>query len=176
MTILRIVPSPNSAGLKALADLGRKARNPEGVLRNIGNALLRVTHQRFESQTGPDGTAWAPHSKLTQAIRGAGQPILRKRGNLMRSINYRVAARVLRLGPHAPPYDAVQQFGATIRPKKGKVLAIPMQAQRGGHNKVGFMFIKKAVIPPRPYIGFGPKDEAAVLREIEAWLKLEAMK
>lgn len=174
MNILRIVPAPNSAGLKALAQLGRKARNPEGGLRNIGEALLKITRQRFESQSDPDGKAWAPHSKLTQAIRGAGKSILRKSGRLMRSINYNVSGRVLRLGPHAPPYDAVQQFGATIRPKKGKALAIPIPARRGGRNKAGFIFAKKVVVPPRPYIGFGPRDEAATLREIEAWLTLEA--
>ena len=98
MTILRVILSPNSAGIKALAELGRKIENPEGVMRNIGEALLKVTRQRFDCQTDPQGKAWAPHSKLTQEIRGAGKPILRKTGNLFRYINFRVEWRLLRLG------------------------------------------------------------------------------
>ena len=35
------------------------------------------------------------------------------------------------------------------------------------------VLVKSVTIPPRPYIGFGPKDEAATLREIEAWLALD---
>jgi len=176
MTILLVYPLPSSPALKALKDLAIKVKSPDRALRTIGASLLKVTRDRFESQTDPDGKAWAPHSKLTREIRGTGQPILRKSGRLFRQLNYRVDANCLRLGPNAPPYDAVHQFGATIRPKNAKMLAIPMPARRGVRKKAGFVFLKKSVIPPRPYIGFGPKDEAAVLRDIEAFLALPEFK
>ena len=37
----------------------------------------------------------------------------------------------------------------------------------------GGLFIKKAVIPDRPYIGFGKKDEQAALDSIEDWFDVE---
>lgn len=174
MTILRITPGPDNARtLAALAELGRKAKNPAGGLKTVGEALLRVTQDRFKSETAPDGAKWARHSELTRLIRGGKGGILRLSGRLMKSIAYQVAGPVLRLGPNAPPYDAVQQFGATIRPKKGKFLAIPIPAGRGGRNSAGFARAKQVTIPPRPYIGFGAKDEKATLREIEAWLAID---
>lgn len=178
MAGLRIIPDPDSMARaeRELSRLARKTENLPGALRNIGEALLKTTHERFRNESAPDGSKWAPHSPLTLLLRGGKGGILRKSGRLMRSINYRVGSHVLRLGPNAPPYDAVQQFGATIKPKTKKTLAIPMPARRGSRNGAGFMFIKKAVIPPRPYIGFGPKDEAATLREIKAWLALETAK
>jgi len=175
MTGLRIIPDPDSFARaeRELSRLAGQTSNLPGALKNIGEALLRTTRARFSSRTGPDGAAWPAHAPLTLLTGGRPGNMLRRSGRLYRSINYRVGGSTLTVGANAPPYDRVQQFGATIRPKKGKFLAVPVPAQRGGRNGPSFMFLKKVTIPARPYIGFGPKDEAATLREIHAWLAIE---
>jgi phage gpG-like protein len=63
------------------------------------------------------------------------------------------------------PKVYVMQHGATIRPRRAKMLAIP--SGRGGNRPV---FLKEAHIPPRPYIGIGRNDELAVKEALIEWL------
>jgi phage gpG-like protein len=181
MTQIVIKPGPGAAAVeKALGELARKAANPAGALKNIGEALLKTTRDRFSSQTAPDGSAWPAWSPLTVLLGGgAGGGMLRRSGRLFSSTNDQVAAPILRVGANAPPYDRAQQYGAKIV-AKGKALAIPLPGGKGKKKAKGpapkyppAVLVKSVTIPPRPYIGFGPKDEAATLREIEAWLAIE---
>lgn len=155
----------------ALAD---RAENVEGGLRNVGEALLQVTDDRFASQTDPEGKAWTPLAALTKEIRGNDGPILTVSGRLRKSITYEVGGSTLRLGPNALG-DAVQQFGATIVPKKASVLRIPLPNGTGGRNAAGAAFSLKVVVPKRPYIGFGAKDEEAAQDAIEEWLEVKGV-
>lgn len=175
MTTLRIIPDPDSFAHaeRELSRLARQTENLPGALKNVGEALLKTTRERFRTKSGPDGKAWAPHAPLSLRLGAKPGNMLRRAGRLFRSINYNVGGSILRVGANAPPYDRAQQYGATIKPKKGKFLRVPIPAARGGRNAPGFMFLKKVTIPARPYIGFGPRDEAATLREIKAWLALE---
>ena len=175
MTGLRIIPDPDSFARaeRELSRLAGQTSNLPGALKNIGDALVVNTIRRFHTKQGPDGKAWAPHAPLSLKLGAKPGSMLRRRGRLLGSINRQVSGSVLRVGANAPPYDRVQQYGATIRPKKGKFLRVPIPAQRGGRNGPSFMFLRKVTIPARPYIGFGSKDEAATLREITAWLAIE---
>lgn len=155
-------------------ELADKAENVDGGLRNVGEALLQVTDDRFTSQTDPDGKAWTPLAALTQEIRGNDGPILTVSGRLRKSISYEVGGGSLRLGPNAQG-DAVQQFGATIVPTNASALRIPLPAGTGGRNEAGAVFSLKVVVPARPYIGFGTKDEDAAQEAIEEWLEVEGM-
>ncbi len=60
-------------------------------------------------------------------------------------------------------YAAAHQFGAIIRPKRAKALAIPTLS--------GVIFAKKAVIPKRPFLGIGREDEGALRRILASYLK-----
>ncbi|MCA0338480.1 MAG: phage virion morphogenesis protein [Proteobacteria bacterium] len=155
-----------------LGELAGKTSNLAGGLKIIGEALLKEQNKRFETQTSPDGKPWEKLKPLTVATRGgATGPILRRRGHLMRSGAWQLSGTTLRVGVNTI-YAGVQHFGATIVPKKAKRLAIPIPAGRGGRNKAGFVFAKKVTIPPRPIVGFGPKDELATRNAIADWLAL----
>ena len=60
-------------------------------------------------------------------------------------------------------YAAIHNYGGTIVPKNGKVLAFP---GLGGVT----IFAKKVVIPARPFMGFGAQDSADIDEKIEAVL------
>ncbi len=165
-----------------MAELSAKARNPAGGLPLIGEALLREQNRRFQTGTDPDGRKWAPLKPLTVLLRGARGPILRRSGQLMRSGAWQVNGNTLRVGVNTI-YAAAQHFGATITPKKGQMLAIPMGGARitrvrgglvpgGGTNRHQgkVVMAKKVTLPPRPIVGFGARDEAAARRAVLAWL------
>lgn len=156
-----------------LGELADRAENIEGGLRNVGEALLVTTDDRFVTETDPQGKRWAPLALTTVMMRGGSGPILQVSRRLRSSISYQVAGHVLRLGPNAPPYDTVHQFGSTheIRAKNAKALKVPVVSAGG----FGFAFLKAVIVsvPARPYIGFGPKDEEATRDAVEEWLGVE---
>lgn len=165
-------PETEARAEKLFGELADRAENIGGGLRNVGEALLQTTDDRFGSQTDPQGKPWAPLSKLTREIRGNDGPILTVSGRLRKSISYEVSGSTLRLGPNAQG-DAVQQFGATITPKATTALRIPLPAGAGA--AAGAVFALRVTIPARPYIGFGPKDEDAAREAIDEWLEVEGM-
>lgn len=172
---IKIVLDENAAS-RVAATLGRladRAENIGGGLRNVGEALLQTTDDRFGSQTDPQGRAWAPLSLSTILQRGGSGHILQVTGRLRGSISYNVSGNVLRIGANAPPYDTVHQFGSTheIRAKNAKALRVPVVGAGGA----GFAFLKAVIVtvPARPYIGFGPRDEQATRDAIEDWLAID---
>lgn len=76
----------------------------------------------FTSQRAPDGTPWKPlaHPRPT-----GGNKVLRDKGLLAASISASVTEGELRLTASHPAAN-VHQFGATIRPKSARRLAIPL--------------------------------------------------
>ena len=135
--------------------------------RIIGLTLYDQTVDRFQREIAPDGTPWAPLSPLTLASRRNKRGILRDRGELFGSIHQVHTATRAEVGTRLNhPKVMVMQSGATIRPRRASVLAIPMGR---GANRPAFR--KKAVIPPRPYIGIGRGDEEAVKDALLAWLE-----
>src|SRR5260370_7017072 len=100
--------------------------------RRVGVLLGADMKKNFQGQHSPDGTPWQP-LKMNRARnpKGTGQ-ILRDRGLLMASAMGRGPNAVSRETPHSlewgtnVSYAATHQDGATIRPVKGKALAIPL--------------------------------------------------
>lgn len=169
----RFNPEEIARAQGTLRELSQRARNVSGGLKIVGEALLKNQLNRFRDQIDPQGKPWAKLRPLTVLLRGgATGPILRRSGQLMRSSNYQVSGTTLRLGISGVQ-AAAQQFGATIKPKKAKRLAIPIPAGVGGRNSASFAFPKKVTLPARPMVGFGPKDEAATRRAITQWLRVE---
>lgn len=162
---IRITIDPGSPGVAKLEKLIQQAENKAGLLKNIGEALLETTRQRFKDQKDPQGRAWAPLKPLTIELRGAAGPILWRSGHLQGdSLSAQIEGDALRIGPSAI-YGAVHQFGATIEGKKGP-LRIPL---KGG----GAAYALKVTIPARPYVGFGPDDEKAATETSQDWFDLD---
>ncbi|MBO9421718.1 phage virion morphogenesis protein [Labrenzia sp. R4_2] len=131
----------------------------------IGLTLYDQTVDRFMREVGPGGEPWPGLSALTLLNRRSKSGILRDRGELFGSIHHTHSASKAEVGTKLNhPKVHVMQHGALIRPRRAKALRIP-----AGSN--GAVYAKAAVIPPRPYIGIGRDDGAAVKEELIAWLE-----
>lgn len=158
---------------RVLSRLAGRARNISGGLKVVGEALLKEQNSRFDRQEDPQGKKWQKLSPLTVMLRGGKTgPILKRSGALKQSGAYQVNGKQLRVGINTP-YAAAQHYGATIKPKKGKALRIPVAAGIGVRNQAGGIYLKRVTIPPRPIVGFGPRDERAARDAIEDYLAVE---
>jgi phage virion morphogenesis protein len=106
--------------------------------REIGEALLRSTNQRFRDERAPDGKKWYPVAPKTAKRKGAHDKILTLTARLRRSISYRADADGVIIGT-AAVYAATHQFG-----------------RRTGARSGSFS------IPPRPFLGVSRADEAEI--------------
>jgi len=163
---------------RVVAHLVARAQDRSGALKNIGEALLQTTHERFDEERDPSGKKWQPLAQLTRKLRGEAGPILNRSGRLKMSVNYEVSGSVLKIGPNTVD-AAVHQFGLGLVPRDKKALRIPA-GTRGvegrspdRENKKSAIFAKSVTIPARPYIGFGERDEAAAMDAIEDWFNVE---
>ena len=127
------------------------------VLRPIGLALVQVVQGRFRDERDPFGQPWAPLNPAYAEIK-RGPGILRASGMLMKSITYRVSATEVAVGSNRV-YAAIHQFGGTITPKSAQALVFRL-GKRVVHAG-------SVTIPQRPYLGFGPADQRAVLEVVE---------
>jgi phage gpG-like protein len=139
-----------------------------GTIRAIGVALVEVVNQRFESAKDPFGQKWAGLLPAYALIK-KGPGILRASGMLQRSITFTTSGSQVTVGSNRI-YAAVHQFGATIKAKTPKGLAFSLGeagpvGPRGGKSKTGIVrvHVQSVTVPQRPYLGFGPNDQRAVM-------------
>ena len=136
---------------KALRQMGA---NPQPLLRDIAFLGESSTRERFRSQTGPDGQRWKPslRAQLT------GGKTLTKDGHLGDSITSTADQHAAEWGTNRI-YAAIHQFGGTIKPKSGKLLAFR------GH------VAKSVTIPARPYLGLSDADQNELVERTLDWLR-----
>lgn len=133
-----------------------------GVLRAIGTALVEETNKRFESGRDPFSQPWAELLPAYAMIK-RGPGILRESRMLQRSITYQVSGSSIYVGSNRI-YAAVHQFGAVIKAKNAPALSFRLGfAGPKGGVKRAFVHVQSVTIPQRPYLGFGPNDQAAVM-------------
>lgn len=140
------------------ADLRRKAAR---LLRRLGDlsepmleareVMLNAVHDRFESESDPDGNRWRRLSPATLAARRrrskGGVTILRASGRLIGSIAPRSDATSATVGTNVVD-GAIHQFGG--------------QAGRG----------HKVTIPARPYLGFGDREREEIDEILTDWVAI----
>ncbi len=135
----------------------------QGILRAIGVGLQHTTRDRFETGTTPVGSHW--QALNTEYAKGRKpMPILQQQGDsggLKGSITFATRRNQVEIGSNKV-YAAIHQFGGVIRPKNARALMFRI----GGH----VVHARQVNIPPRPYLGFGPADEEAVLDAIDVLL------
>jgi len=160
----------------ALAAMLRAVNPPGPVLRDLGEALLLSTDDRYRAQVGPDGQKWAQNSDTTLlryldrggkgftkkgrlSARGArrlgAKVILRDSGDLQDTLRYQVGGNGLALGSDRK-YAAAQQFG--------------MPKGYAGRTKRGAP-IPWGNIPPRPFLGISADDRETILDTLRAALR-----
>ena len=124
----------------------------------LGRAMVSDIDMNFRRSRGPDGTPWEGLKHRS------GQP-LRDTGRLQRSITYQATDTETEVGTNLK-YAAVHQFGATIKPKKGKFLVFPI---KGAGGQTRYAFVRQVIIPARPYIGLERRQVDKINRIIDQW-------
>jgi phage virion morphogenesis protein len=130
--------------------------------------MIQWKENDFENQTDPDGNPWTPLSKKTIAKRlekGKGAKILEDTFSLKNSLKAKdngvnsTSGNEVILGTNVE-YAKIQNFGGTIMMPENK-------------NAFGLKIVSPAhpiIIPARPFMGIGKKDEEEITEAIEFFL------
>jgi phage virion morphogenesis protein len=137
----------------ALNELYERLRDPKPLLGSIGNALVNITSEAFQSETSPAGEAWqankvtsrelkrslAARMRNPEAERSAlpNKKILHKSGQLALSISYIVkGVDEVVIGTNKK-YAAIHQFGGFAgRGRRVKIPARPYLPMDAAGNLV----------------------------------------
>lgn len=134
--------------LHAFNALRRASGDLTPAMRDIGEALLNSTRERFNSQTDPDGQPWAPLSEATLARKTRNKDkILTRDGDLRRELSYREGPDFVEIGSPRV-YASTMQFGA--------------EAGAFGATARG-QPIPWGDIPPRAFLGLSDDDRERIL-------------
>jgi phage virion morphogenesis protein len=167
--------------IKALRDLENGERvlsNPRPILQMIAEELYRVARNSFESQSSPDGVAWAPLSRryLTwKSKRFPGRGLLRLRGQLLRSLKRGVDGNKAFVSEGPLAHAAVHQYGfngtVTVNTHMRQ-----LKARGRGKKRIQARatrvhgFTRDMRIPARPSLGFPITSERKVVQDIKAMI------
>lgn len=160
------------SALQAAADaLG----SPRPLLRDIGEALLHSTQDRFTSQTDPEGNAWAPLSPRYQRRKKYNaSKILTLNGIMRGQLTFQESDTDVAIGSNLR-YAARHQFGGEF---EGKARSAHVYFRQGKAGDIGRLFVKKSksnfaqevtigahkiVTPARPFLGVSTADEKTIL-------------
>ena len=96
------------------------------VMSEIGAVLESRVSGRFETETDPSGTPWAPWAQSTRENYpddGNGR-ILDRYGDLLASLNWQANASSVRVG-FGQPYAAYHEWGTSRMPQRGLLMDDP---------------------------------------------------
>lgn len=170
-----IIDYKNRPALEVLQAAADALGSPAPLLRDMGEYLLHSTKDRFNTQTAPDGTPWAPLSpRYARRKKYNANKILTLRGYLGRLLTYQVGESELQLGSNLP-YAARQHFGGEF---DVAARAAHVYFRQGKNGDIGRLFVKKnksnfaqavtigahkVITPGRPFLGVSPADEQELL-------------
>lgn len=151
-------------GIQKLRNMVARLENPTPILNAVGKESLRLVTKAFEDEKAPSGVAWKPFRQWRVKTKG-GQvsvptrtgKVLNRTGHLKRSFRYETSGRRVTVFTDVF-YSPTHQFGATIRPKKAKLLAFTVGGRWGQKYR---MFAKSVQIPARPMLPSGDTVPAA---------------
>lgn len=124
----------------ALTRLVRGMRNLKPVMDEVGQALESQVSARFETETDPDGQAWAAWSTATgesYPTDGAHGRLLNRYGKMLQSLYRKADEASVRVGLTAVAsrsqdvYAVYHEFGTQYMPRRGLLTADPSTATLG---------------------------------------------
>jgi len=130
---------------QALRRLETAGTDLSPALKDIGEALLLSTEERFDNQVDPDGRPWKP-LRPRYRKRKKHPKILTETTNLRGRIVWQLVPGGVEIGTDVV-YAAIHQLGG----QAGRKLA--------------------AEIPARPYLGFSAEDQNSMLEIMRAHLE-----
>lgn len=134
----------------ALARLARAGNDMSPVMKAIGEALVKSTHEHFDKGTTPTGQPWEKNSDVTLARKKETRPLFGETGLLSQLIHYEAGPRQVIVGSPME-YAAMQQFG-------GKRSRFP--------NLWGD-------IPARPFLGISKQDGRNIVYTVHGYLRAQ---
>lgn len=135
---------------RALMSAHKRSLDLAPLMDQIGNAMEVTTHERFESESDPDGNPW----KQSIRARTEGGKTLTKDGHLDNSITHSFTADSAEIGSNLI-YAGIHQQGGRISGKSGN-----LRFQLPG--ALGFRSVESVLIPARPFLGLGGDDEMTI--------------
>lgn len=151
-----------------LQRLGDATEDLTPMFEDIGSNLVVSSRERFESQSGPDGKRWAPHSADTVLSRlgGVGRAYTKKmtfRASAKRKMS---SMTILVLKGH------LRNSLTRRATRTGVEVGTPMEYgnihQHGGEAG---RTDARVTIPARPYLGLSPADEEMIVERAQAHLR-----
>ncbi len=137
---------------RSLMHLQQAGRHLRPVFKDIGEELVKSTHQRFEDGIGPDGEKWALNSVLSTLERKEGdRPLIGETQGLSTEIHYAADDHRVMVGSNKE-YAAMQHFG-------------------GKKDDYPHLW---GDVPARPFVGLSAADEQEVLEIVLDHLKTAA--
>jgi phage virion morphogenesis protein len=139
---------------EALADLARAVAafdDATPLYDNIGAGLVISTQERFETESGPDGSPWPQSIR----VKFEGGKTLSDTRRLVGSLTHEANASGVAVGTNVI-YAAIHQVGGVIKAKTSKGLRF-----RAGGNG-GWVTKQSVTIPARPFLGLDDEDEAMI--------------
>ncbi|MCJ8342472.1 MAG: phage virion morphogenesis protein [Cetobacterium sp.] len=106
-----------------------KTKNLEPLLKTIAIDIKKETQLNFKKQQDPNGQTWKKNRR--------GGQILAKTGILKQSFTTYIHGNIASVGTNIP-YARIHQYGGTIKPKRGKYLAIPINRKVEGSSPKDF--------------------------------------
>ncbi|MBN1566238.1 MAG: phage virion morphogenesis protein [Acidobacteria bacterium] len=159
-----------SDAIQSLDRLRQVMQRPQPFLQIIANKMQRRARISFEKEQSPEGKAWKPLSPRYAAWKTkhmSGRGILRKSGQLVKTIFTGTTARSAYISTANLPHAARHQYGfngtETVRAHirvAHKRRSINVRA----HSVSAFS--RHVSIPARPYLGFPPQDQREAAEEI----------
>lgn len=165
----------NLAAQEALNKLLAVVGDVKPTLLSIGEYLMISHRQRFDNQTSPDGTPWAPLSPRYLKVKKRNKnKILVLDDNLNKSLRPQVYDNELLFGTNLP-YAAIHQFGGE-RDVSARMRTLYFK--RNNEGGVGNKFVRKnksdfaqdvqvgaykIKMPARPFLGTSDADNEEIL-------------
>jgi phage gpG-like protein len=125
--------------LRDLRTMTKNAQDMSQIHASVALAVRGMQLRHFDRGEDSAGSRWKPLSALTMALRrgGGGKPLL-DTGQLRASIGVQLTSGSGWQVGTRKIQAAVQQYGATIRPKHGKFLFIPLNMRGRGSKARSF--------------------------------------
>lgn len=151
--------------------------DPSRMMDAVGGYMIGQVQRRFETETGPDGSAWVPlsprtaNARVTRANRRGYDTKLLVDRRLYVSITQEADASSATVGTN-DIRAAVHQFGASIAMPERQTKVRLRKAKgrtrfaRKDHKRVrevdATIGAHTVTIPARPYLGFADADRAEI--------------
>lgn len=117
----------DAALLGVLQKLSSQLQDLSQPMAEVGQALESAVSLRFDSQSDPNGQAWAEQSASTKAQRakaGKTGKTLDEHGTMLDSLSWTSDAKTARVG-FGQAYAAYHEWGTKRMPRRGILMANP---------------------------------------------------